>query len=315
LRNVGVYEESVDDTLKAMYYLDTEPLTGWATEQGTDKFYRMSQYGEIESLDVHHENFNSLFQNEMIKISSVGIGTYMGEPDDVTDFKMYQAIKTAVLSGGINNIDTAPNYRYMKSERTVGKILNVLEHKYDIGRDQLFLASKGGYVPEDAVNLISQREMIEKLINEAQVPEEEFVMETGHCLHPKFLQNQLESSLARLNVETLDVYYLHNPYEAQGPYNTENVFFDRLAKAFEFLESAVAANKIRDYGMATYSCLRTKPQENKLHLNLQKVHRLAEKVGGPDHHFKFVQVPINIMMPEAFCEPWQAYEGEDGVER
>jgi len=59
----------------------------------------------------------------------------MGEPDDKTDFAMYNAIKTAVMSGGVNHIDTAPNYRYMKSERTVGKILTTLQNKYDINRD------------------------------------------------------------------------------------------------------------------------------------------------------------------------------------
>jgi aryl-alcohol dehydrogenase-like predicted oxidoreductase len=65
------------------------------------------------------------------------------------------------------------------------------------------------------------------------------VNESGHCLHPKFLEHQLKESLDRLNLETLDVYYLHNPYEAQGPYNTNNVFFDRITQAFEFLEKQV----------------------------------------------------------------------------
>ena len=102
-------------------------------------------------------------------------------------------------------------------------------------------------------------------------------------------------------MECLDVYYLHNPYEGQGPYNTDVVFYDRLAKAFEFLESAIQNGKIRDYGIASYSCFRTKPSENKMHLNLQKVHRVAEQIGNG---FNFVQLPVNIMMPEAFCEPW-----------
>jgi len=56
--------------------------------------------------------------------------------------------------------------------------------------------------------------------------------------------------------------------------------------------------------MATYSCFRVKPTENKVHLSLEKVFKLAEKVGGTNHHFRYVQVPINAMMPEAFVEPW-----------
>ncbi len=77
---------------------------------------------------------------------------------------------------------------------------------------------------------------MKQMVEDLGVPEAEIVKESCHCMHPAFLQNQLEESLARLNLKTLDLYYLHNPYEAQGPYNTDNVFFDRLTKAFEFLE-------------------------------------------------------------------------------
>lgn len=134
-------------------------------------------------------------------------------------------------------------------------------------------------------------------------------------MHPRFLELQLEGSLSRLMVDSLDIFYLQNPYEAQGPFNTDNFFFDRLAESFEFLEKCVADGKIKSYGIATYSSLRVKPDETKLHLSLSKVHKVAEKVGGKGHHFKYVQLPCNVMMPEAFCEPWQKIEGKDGVER
>jgi aryl-alcohol dehydrogenase-like predicted oxidoreductase len=88
-------------------------------------------------------------------VSTLGYGTYVGEADDMTDYLMYDAIKQSVLSGGINNIDTAPNYRYMKSERTVGKILTTLHSKYGIKRDEMVIASKAGYVPEDGQKMIS----------------------------------------------------------------------------------------------------------------------------------------------------------------
>ena len=84
--------------------------------------------------------------------------------------------------------------------------------------------------------------------------------------------------------------YLHNPYEGQGPFNTDNVFFDRLQEAFEFMERMVEEGKIKQYGLATYSSMRTKPTESKMHLSLQKVTRLAQKVVGEDkeHNFKFI---------------------------
>jgi hypothetical protein len=31
---------------------------------------------------------------------------------------------------------------------------------------------------------------------------------------------------------------------------------------------------------------------------------VAQKVGGDNNGFKFIQVPIGVMMPEALVEPW-----------
>ena len=146
--------------------------------------------------------------------------------------------------------------------------------------------------------------MIERLVEKHGVPADSIQEESAHCLQPTFLRVQLEESLKRLNLDCLDVLYLQNPYEAQGPYNTDNVFFDRLAEAFEFCEEMVELGKIKKYGIATYSSLRVKPTENKMFLNLQKVSRTAQKIVGEDkkHNFKFVQAPCNVLMPEAFIE-------------
>ncbi len=70
-----------------------------------------------------------------MKLSSVGVGTYIGAPDDATDFHMYDGVKASVLSGAVNVIDTAINYRYMKSERTVGAAMKTLVDKYRYERD------------------------------------------------------------------------------------------------------------------------------------------------------------------------------------
>ena len=81
------------------------------------------------------------------------------------------------------------------------------------------------------------------------------------------------------------------------------------------MEQLVSENKIRAYGIATYSSLRVKPTEQKMHLNIQRVEKLAHKVAGKSHNMKFVQVPVNVMMPEAFVEPWQVMEDSEGVPR
>ena len=62
--------------------------------------------------------------------------------------------------------------------------------------------------------------------------------------------------------------YLHNAYESQSHFMTDEQFFDRLAKAFEFYESKRSENDIKFYGMASWLCFRAKPDEEKIHLNL-----------------------------------------------
>ena len=159
LRNVGQYEEQKHDVAKP-FFMDKKPLRGFATKEGTDRFYRRAMNeNEVDSFEVHHENFRCIMGSE-VKVSTLGIGSYVGDPDDMTDYNLYDAVKQSVLSGGINHIDTAPNYRYMKSEKTIGKALTTLESKYEIMRDMLFVTSKAGYIPEDAENEIPLRQMI-----------------------------------------------------------------------------------------------------------------------------------------------------------
>jgi aryl-alcohol dehydrogenase-like predicted oxidoreductase len=210
----------------------------------------------------------------------------------------------SVRTGGVNVIDTAINYRYMKSERSVGAALQYLTKIDNYKRAELFVSSKIGYISEDFDNKISAEAYIEKLIKEKKISSDD-VVGSCHCLHPNFLEDQLQKSLNNISLETLDLLYIHNSAESQMPLLGEKEYFRRLAKAFEFLEEKIQQNKIRSYGLATWVCFRAKPEEEKLHLSLEKIVELAEKVGGENHGLKYIQLPINIMMPEAFAEHWQ----------
>ena len=58
-------------------------------------------------------------------LSSIGIGTYLGQPEDETDRRYTEAIVRAVELGA-NVIDTAANYRFQRSERSIGAALGEL---------------------------------------------------------------------------------------------------------------------------------------------------------------------------------------------
>src|SRR5260370_40102464 len=57
--------------------------------------------------------------------SSLGIGTYLGQPDAKTD-ESYTAAVVAAAECGINVIDTAINYRLQRSERNIGAAIQQL---------------------------------------------------------------------------------------------------------------------------------------------------------------------------------------------
>lgn len=56
----------------------------------------------------------------------------------------------------------------------------------------------------------------------------------------------------------------------------DKVFFDKLKTCFEFYESKIQANQLKNYGLATWLCFRAKPDEEKIYLNLQRCLEVAE---------------------------------------
>ena len=131
-------------------------------------------------------------------------------------------------------------------------------NKYGYSRDEFFIASKGGFITGDLNQRIHGRILVEDLIREGKMEKSDVIRGNIHCMHPFFLELQLEQSLKNLNMETLDLYYLQNAYEMHAPHNTDNVIMDRFAAAFEFLESAAEEGKIKNYGLSKWLCFRAK---------------------------------------------------------
>ncbi|MGH8701803.1 MAG: aldo/keto reductase, partial [Burkholderiales bacterium] len=129
-----------------------------------------------------------------------------------------------------------------------------------------------------------------------------------HCMAPRYLEDQLERCRKNLGLETIDVFYVHNPESQLGDV-TPGVFRRRLTDAFAMLEKAVAAGKIRYYGCATWNAFRAAPGLQDA-ISLAETLDAARAAGGDDHHFRFVQLPFNLGMPEAYAFRNQKWEGE-----
>lgn len=240
-------------------------------------------------------------------LSSLGLGTYLGEMDDETDQKSYQAA-VQCIKGGINVIDSAVNYRGQRSERIIGKVICDLIGQAKLAREELFLSTKGGFIPFDQDFPSNPADYFTENYFGPGILTREDVVQGCHAMTPKYLDHQLEKSLRNLGVDTIDLYYVHNP-ETQLEEISEDEFYDRLTKAFELLEKKVLEGKIKMYGTATWNGYRIS-KGSKGYLSLEKVIEVAIRAGGGRHHFKAIQLPYNLGMPEALTNQNQMWEGE-----
>src|ERR1700676_1036693 len=237
-------------------------------------------------------------------LSSIGIGTYLGEPDAGTDQAYADAIVAAVESGA-NVIDSAINYRLQRSERSVRAALEELARR-GFAREEFLICTKGGFLTPDGDIAADASEYFNREYVATEILREGDVAAGCHSMAPRFLADQLERSRRNLGVETIDVYYLHNPETQLGEVPRE-MFNSRVRAAFEFLESAVAAAKIHFYGMATWNAFRNGENDQDF-LSLAAMESLAQDVAGGSHHFRFVQLPCNLGMTEALTRPNQSLD-------
>jgi aryl-alcohol dehydrogenase-like predicted oxidoreductase len=238
-------------------------------------------------------------------LSSIGIGTYLGEPDEATDGGYTDAV-VAAIEGGINVVDSAINYRFQRSERAVGEALRELFHK-GYGRDEIMVCTKAGFLTPDGEMPADPNTYFSHEFLERGVFRVEDIAAGCHCMAPGYLADQLDRSRKNLGLETIDVFYLHNP-ETQLSEVPPDEFRRRIREAFLFLEAAVASKQIRAYGMATWNSFREDPKAAGF-LSLAEMVQIAKDVAGDDHHFRFVQLPFNLAMPEALTRPNQAVDG------
>jgi hypothetical protein len=88
-------------------------IEGKCTAEGTRRFKERSS----TRLGISAKNFRKTYplpsndSETQLDISTVGLGTYLGKPDDEDDFNLYVAAKHLIRSGAVNIVDTAINYR------------------------------------------------------------------------------------------------------------------------------------------------------------------------------------------------------------
>jgi aryl-alcohol dehydrogenase-like predicted oxidoreductase len=282
-----------------------EILEGNATPDGTRKYsdYAISQ-GKPRS---HFKSFENLH------LSSLGMGTYLGQVSKEDDQAVENAVYQSVRSGAINVIDTAINYRAMKSEKSIGRALLRLVNDGIISRDQVFVSTKNGYITNDGdYPNIDVMEYMHRMYIQTEVITADDISSGYNVIKPSYLAKCIDKSLTNMHLSTIDLVYIHNAFESWYQDVSREQFMEMLAKAFEMYEKYRANNKIRYYGMATWTCFRV-PSESPEYLSLEQAVKCAEGVGGKDHGFKFIQLPYNLAYSEALLLRNQSVQSEGNL--
>lgn len=256
-------------------------ILGKATAVATQSYFRQ-----------HPTIATSIVADLGWQISQAGFGSYRVSLGDKTQ---EQALRQA-LQSGINLIDTSSNYGDGGSERLVGRVLGELIDGGELQREQVVVVSKVGYLQGFNYTLAQQRKRdgrpFPNLVKYAEG--------LDHCIHPEFLEDQLERTLERLNLATLDVYLLHNPeyylsWAERRPLpldEARQTYYQRIRLAFEYLEQAVSDGRVQSYGISS----NTFPESARRYTftDLSRIWQIAQEI-SPDHHFRWVQLPLNLL--------------------
>jgi aryl-alcohol dehydrogenase-like predicted oxidoreductase len=266
-------------------------LAGFVTPSGTKRYLDYAiQKGKPSS---HFRNFDGLY------LSSIGMGTYLGQPSVEDDNDIENAVYDSIKSGAINVIDTAINYRAMKSEKSIGQALLRLIDDGVISRDEVFICTKNGYITNDGdYPRVDVMEYMQKMFISTGVIKPDDISSGYNVLNPNYIARCIDKSLANMHLNCIDLVYIHNAFESWYEDISREEFMQMLSKVFEIYEEYRSRNKIKYYGMATWTCFRVHPN-NREYLSLEETVKVAEKVGGKQHGFRFIQLPYNLMYSEA----------------
>ncbi|MEA2029458.1 MAG: aldo/keto reductase, partial [Campylobacterota bacterium] len=211
------------------------------------------------------------------------------------------------LAQGITHIDSSSNYMYGEAEELIGATIKNFE------RDKLTIVSKGGYIQGPNLQRVQEGWKVEDLV--------EYDPNCFHSISPMFLEDQINHSLQRLQVESIDCYLLHNPEYYLMTHIKSNasdeqinehqaIMQTRIQKAFAFLEEMVKIGKIKSYGISSNSFAK-KPNEYHF-LDYTHLVEYAKAIAGEEHHFKVIQLPLNMYEKDGVpCAKWA---NENGLE-
>jgi aryl-alcohol dehydrogenase-like predicted oxidoreductase len=229
--------------------------------------------------------------NTGLTVTACGFGAYR------VDYRVREHFESLeyAITNGINLVDTSANYSDGGSEILIGNVLGDLINEKKIRREEIVIVSKGGYL--QGKNLEAAKKMKEDGVGYKEVTE--YAENIWHCIHPDFLRDQITLSLERMKLETIDVYLLHNPeYFLDSPLAKDieldelrHEYYNRIKKAFVYLEEEVSGGRIGCYGISSNSFV--KSPHDPVFTSFQQCLNSANELSA-ENNFKVIEFPLNL---------------------
>ncbi|MBN4067433.1 DUF255 domain-containing protein, partial [Simkania negevensis] len=269
-------------------------ITGKRSYIGSLTIGKATEEGTAKAASQRNNAGYRLLANTGLLTSSIGFGCYRIEDDE----PLHDEAIALAINKGCNLIETSTNYSDGSSEKAIGKVLHELLQEETVERNELIIISKTGYVQGALLNRAKEKEK-----KGAPYPEVvKYAPDCWHCMHPSFIEEQVEQSRLRLQVETIDAYLIHNPEyffmaqpykEKQAVGKQRQLFYHRLKKAFKALEKCVERGLIQYYGVSSNTAIL--PADHPDATSLVAMLQAAKEAGGENHHFKILELPLNII--------------------
>ncbi|CAJ0633239.1 14714_t:CDS:2 [Entrophospora sp. SA101] len=254
------------------------------------KFYSTN----VINNEFFEKNFsipNSIVKKSNKLVSRLGFGSYRINHKDE---ESHQALRLSI-NNGINVIDTSSNFENGESEQVIGKVLKELFSKGSVKPDDLVVISKAGYFQTlDTTTTASLDNSFVKINNQS-----------FHSMSPKFLYEQLNDSLKRLQLDCLDIFMLNNPermLQAKNKHYSINRLYDDILKAFDYLDTEVSKGRIKGYGICSNSMTKTSSID---HISLPRIYEKMSSINKKNFTaiqsndiFVFTNRPLNAIAPD-----------------
>lgn len=261
-----------------------------ATREATERF--------VDEADLAEVGYTTLGRSGL-KVSRLGFGTF--RVDDRAD--VHKEALAFAVEQGVNLIDTAGAYVEGRAQKAVGQVLADLQKKGSVSREQVVVVDKIGLVQGETLARVREEEAAGTTFPGMV----HFQEGLWYSIHPSWIESELARSLERLQLDAVDLLLIHNPetFLAEGAQlrrgtNVDTVrkqLRERLEAAFGKLEELVKQGKIGWYGVSSQTFVA--PSGDPTFLGVKDLVEIAKKVGGADHHFVAIELPMNLIESRA----------------